>query len=107
CHGATPAVSARTEVAALTRADIEAAALRIAPYVTRTPLIASPWLSGAAKADVFLKLESMQVTGSFKARGAMNALLTLRQGRPDVSTVVTASAGNHGLALAWRDSAWA
>jgi len=94
-------VSARTDVGALTRADVEAAASRITPFVTRTPLIASPWISAAAKSDVFLKLESVQVTGSFKARGAINALLMLRERRPDVTTVVTASAGNHGQALAW------
>lgn len=94
-------MSARTDVGALTRADVEAAASRITPFVTRTPLIASPWISAAAKSDVFLKLESVQVTGSFKARGAINALLMLRERRPDVTTVVTASAGNHGQALAW------
>jgi threonine dehydratase len=49
---------------------------------------------------VRLKLEITQVTGSFKVRGAMNALASLRESRPDVRRVVTASAGNHGQAVA-------
>jgi threonine dehydratase len=48
-----------------------------------------------------LKLETAQVTGSFKARGAMHALLALRARAPEVTRVVAASAGNHGQALAW------
>ena len=48
-----------------------------------------------------LKLETAQATGSFKARGAMHALLALRDRSPDVTRVVAASAGNHGQALAW------
>ena len=63
-------------------------------------MIRSPWLSEAAGATVWLKLESVQQTGSFKIRGAANAILRLRDARPDVQSVVTASAGNHGLALA-------
>jgi threonine dehydratase len=43
----------------------------------------------------------MQATGSYKIRGALNALARLRDARPDVAWVVTASAGNHGAALAW------
>lgn len=85
----------------MNRQSIELAARRIAPYVTRTPLVASPWLSAAAGADVWLKLETAQMTGSFKARGAMHALIALKQRSPEVDLVVTASAGNHGQALAW------
>jgi threonine dehydratase len=83
-----------------TRADIDRAALRIAPHIVRTPLVASAWLSELAGADVRLKLEIVQVTGSFKIRGAMNAVLRLKDARPDVRRVVTASAGNHGQAVA-------
>ena len=72
---------------------------RIAPYVRRTPLVASPWLSEAAGAEVALKLESLQVSSSFKARGAFNAVVArLERGAP--RRFVTASAGNHGRALA-------
>ena len=85
----------------MNRDSIERAARRIAPYVTRTPLVASRWLSAASGADVRLKLESAQITGSFKARGAMNALLALHERAPEADMVVTASAGNHGQALAW------
>lgn len=94
-------MTARVSADSLARRDIEAAARRIAPFVRRTPFMASPWLCRAAAADVSIKLESMQVTGSFKARGAMHALLALREREPGAGAVVTASAGNHGLALAW------
>ena len=82
-------------------ADIEAAARRIAPFVWHTPIIRSPWLSSIAKAEVWLKLEIVQTTGSFKLRGAVNALARLADRRPGLSGVVTASAGNHGFAIAW------
>lgn len=68
--------------------------------VCRSPMLKSVWLSAHAKTDVWLKLESVQPGGSFKIRGALNALMALRAGHPDVTTVVTASAGNHGAAMA-------
>jgi threonine dehydratase len=96
-------MSAHVPPGATTRpaaADIDRAAERIAPYVVRTPLVPSVWLSDALRADVRLKLEMTQITGSFKIRGAMNALLRLREDQPHVRRVVTASAGNHGQAIA-------
>jgi threonine dehydratase len=83
-----------------TIADVESAAARLAGRVWHTPLLPSPWLSAITGGEVFLKLESVQVTGSFKYRGAFNALSRLTRTRPEVRTVVTASAGNHGLAMA-------
>jgi threonine dehydratase len=80
--------------------DVEDAAIRIRPHVWHTPLQPSRWLSSVTGARVWLKLETVQATGSFKIRGAFNALLRLREQRPDVASVTTASAGNHGLALA-------
>jgi threonine dehydratase len=80
--------------------DVEAAADRIRAHVVRTPLVSSLWLSQLSGAEVWLKLETMQPTGSFKIRGATNAIARLREMRPDVSSVTTASAGNHGGALA-------
>ena len=77
----------------VTRADVEAAALRIALHVRRTPLLAAD-LGGRT---VWLKLEHLQVTGSFKARGATNAVLRLDR-RP--AAVVAASGGNHALGVA-------
>jgi threonine dehydratase len=69
--------------------------------VLRTPLRRSDWLSGTAGGDVFLKLETLQPSFSYKIRGAFNAVLRLveRHGT-DVPPLVTASAGNHGRALA-------
>ena len=81
-------------------ADIEAAATRIAAHIVRTPFVSAPRLSDRTGAEVWLKLETMQPTGSFKIRGATNAIARLRESRPDVSSVTTASAGNHGIALA-------
>ena len=83
-----------------TIADVEEAAARLTGPVWHTPLIPSAWLSAITGGEVFLKLETVQVTGSFKFRGAFNALLRLTRTRPEVRTVVTASAGNHGLAMA-------
>jgi threonine dehydratase len=72
---------------------------RIAPHVRRTPLVRSPWLSRATGADVWLKLECQQRTHAFKVRGAFNAALRLAEAG-ERHTLVTASAGNHGRALA-------
>jgi len=81
--------------------DVLRARRRIAPYVYRTPLIRSAWLSGLTGASVTLKAESLQRSSSFKARGAFNAVIARleRPGGPP-SRLVTASAGNHGRGLA-------
>lgn len=86
---------------AITIDDIRQAARRIEGRVLRTPLRYSEWLSDRTGAEVFLKLETLQPTFSFKIRGAYNAVLSLRErhGR-DVPPLVTASAGNHGRGLA-------
>ncbi|HBY94885.1 MAG TPA: serine/threonine dehydratase, partial [Chloroflexi bacterium] len=82
----------------LTINDLLQAHQRIAAYVRRTPLVRSAGLSEQAGAEVWLKLESQQPTGSFKVRGALNAASRLAERtRP----VVTASAGNHGLGVAY------
>lgn len=65
----------------------------------RTPIRRSDWLSSAAGADVYLKFETLQPTFSYKIRGAWNAVLMLLE-RGVVPNLVTASAGNHGRALA-------
>src|SRR5581483_10359588 len=81
--------------------DVLRARQRIVPYVRRTPLVESPWLSAAASARVALKLESLQRSNSFKARGAFNAVIARLDDRSRRQrTLVTASAGNHGRALA-------
>ena len=79
--------------------EILAAEFRIGPHVIETPLIPSPALSERTGADVFLKLENRQHTGSFKLRGAINKLLSLPK-EVRKRGVVTASTGNHALAVA-------
>jgi threonine dehydratase len=79
--------------------DIRAAAARIAPHVRRTPLWAATALAGApTPAELLLKLECLQVSGSFKARGALSKLLAM-PAEALSRGVVTASGGNHGLAV--------
>jgi threonine dehydratase len=79
---------------------VEEAHSRIRPHVLETPLEPSPELSRLGGAEVFLKLENLQRTGSFKLRGAVNRLVALGpEGRG--RGVVTASSGNHGAAMAW------
>jgi threonine dehydratase len=80
--------------------EIAAARRRLAAHLPETPLVHSPWLSALADAEVRLKLESLQVTRSFKVRGALNALMRLAE-HDRSARVVTASAGNHGRAVAW------
>jgi len=82
------------------RAAITAAASRLAPHIRTTPVIdvLASDLGVDAPGALALKLEHLQHTGSFKARGALNALLTAEVGRDGV---VAASGGNHGVAVAW------
>lgn len=73
---------------------------QIRPYIRKTPLEYSHHLSKSTSSQVYLKLENLQLTGSFKVRGAMNALLSL-PGEQIARGVVTASSGNHGIAVAY------
>lgn len=82
-----------------TPTEVRAAAVRIADAVTHTPLIPSPALSAIAGGEVLLKLECEQVSGSFKIRGALNALLALTP-EQRARGVVASSAGNHGRGIA-------
>ncbi len=85
----------------LTLADVRAAASRISGAVRRTPLIASePLRSKLGTGPVGYKLECLQVTGSFKARGAISKLKLLSDAEI-ARGLVTASGGNHGLAIAY------
>ncbi|MFF3936869.1 threonine/serine dehydratase [Streptomyces phaeofaciens] len=79
--------------------DIEAAAERIAGHVVRTPTVPSPGLSALLGVPVTTKLELLQRTGSFKARGATAKLLSLGEAER-AAGVVAVSGGNHGIALA-------
>jgi threonine dehydratase len=80
--------------------EIINAEARIRPYVRETPLERSSYLSSAAGAAVYLKLEHLQHTGSFKLRGAMNKVLSLSPEQLQRG-VVAASTGNHGMAVSY------
>lgn len=67
------------------------------PHIRETPLEYSYGLSALSGCEVYLKLENLQVTGSFKARGSMNKILSLKN---DNRKIITASTGNHGLGVA-------
>lgn len=80
--------------------DVRSAQTRIAPYVRTTPLIRLEALDEHVGCRVYAKLENLQVTGSFKIRGAMNAALQLTREQLSCG-LVAASSGNHGKALAY------
>lgn len=80
--------------------DIRAAAVRIAPHIRHTPVLdVTSVAEPVTDARLVLKLENLQCTGSFKARGATNKLLSQPPGAV-AKGIVTASGGNHGLAVA-------
>jgi threonine dehydratase len=78
----------------VTAADVLAAQARLRPHLAATPLL------HAERFGCWLKLENLQRTGSYKVRGALNALLAARE-RGDTRPVIAASAGNHAQGLAW------
>ncbi len=80
--------------------DIYQADHLIRDTIYRTPLVHSPWLTDIAGCKIFLKLESMQVTGSFKIRGASNKMLSLKK-EEKARGVIAVSSGNHGRAVAY------
>jgi threonine dehydratase len=84
---------------------ILAAHARIAPRIHRTPVLTSASLNAMTGAQLFFKCENLQKTGSFKIRGASNAILSLTE-KDAAAGIVTQSSGNHGAAVAcaaaWR-----
>jgi len=80
--------------------SIETATDRIQPIVRETPSHFSPYFSDLLDAEVWFKLENLQLTGSFKVRGAANKILSLIE-FDSIKSVVTASTGNHGAAVAF------
>ncbi len=80
--------------------DVYLARPRVYSVARRTPVIESPWLSELSGVDVFLKLENLQETGSFKVRGVANRLFSLSEDEKKRG-VVASSSGNHGRALAF------
>ncbi len=80
--------------------EVGRAERRIRKYIRLTPLEYSPFFSQEGNCEVHLKLENIQLTGSFKLRGTMNKLLSLSK-KERKSILVTASSGNHGVAFAY------
>jgi threonine dehydratase len=91
---ATPSTDTTDDDGLLAAALIEAARRRLQGVLAPTPLVA------CARRGAFLKLENLQVTGAYKVRGAYNALAAAVE-RGDRRPVFAASAGNHGLGVAW------
>ncbi len=85
----------------VTLADIEAARRVIAGHVLRTPMLPAPKLSALTGAEVFVKYENLQVTNSFKERGALNKLTSLTPAER-ARGVIAMSAGNHAQAVAYH-----
>jgi threonine dehydratase len=81
------------------RLDVRGAVKAVAPFIRRTPVMRAPDLEEARGCRVFLKLENLQTTGSFKIRGAANRILALTAGERERG-VVACSSGNHGRAVA-------
>jgi threonine dehydratase len=79
--------------------DFAAARRAVEPYVINTPLLLDPWLTSRVGRDTYLKLENLQITGSFKVRGAVNRMLNLTD-EERARGVVACSSGNHGRAVA-------
>jgi threonine dehydratase len=81
--------------------DVEDARRRIRDQIYLSPLSYSETISWMSSSKVFFKLDNLQMTGSFKERGALNRLLTLTQAEAERG-VIAASAGNHGMAVAFH-----
>ena len=79
--------------------DLTAARRAVSKFAIRTPLLFEPELSSLAGAPIYLKLESLQITGSFKIRGAASRIMALTEEQQQRG-VVTCSSGNHGKAVA-------
>jgi threonine dehydratase len=84
----------------VTLEHVREAHARIRETIHRTPVLTSVRLNGLCGAELFFKCENFQKTGSFKARGAMNAVLTLTDAEA-ARGVATHSSGNHAAALSW------
>jgi len=89
------------EVLRITIADIESARRVIETVVLRTPMLPAPKLSALTGAEVYVKYENLQVTNSFKDRGALVKLASLNEAERKRG-VITMSAGNHAQAVAYH-----
>jgi threonine dehydratase len=89
----------------VTSADVERAALDLRAYLSPTPLQYSRAFTDKARCHVHLKIESIQPIRAFKVRGALNKLIRMT-GEQRAAGVITASAGNHGLGVAYAAAAF-
>ena len=85
----------------VTVADLVAAKNRLSKYLNKTPLVTSELLNIHLGGKVYMKLESLQPTGSYKIRGALNKSISLKEEYGDGVSTITASSGNHGLSCAY------
>ncbi|WP_318479844.1 serine/threonine dehydratase [Photobacterium leiognathi] len=85
----------------LNKKEIETAYQRVQPHLKSLPLMTSDYINTQLNADVFFQFEGAQITGSFKVRGALNTLLTLKEQGKIPKHVVTFSSGNHAQAVAY------
>ena len=85
----------------VTANQIRMTAARLDESILHTPMLEAPMLSRHLGCDLFLKMECLQHTSSFKARGALNAMLSLSD-KQCKNGVITMSAGNHAQALAYH-----
>lgn len=85
----------------VTLQSIEAAVKRIGSSIPQSPVVHSKYLSAHTGNEIYLKLDNLQMTGSFKERGALNRILTLTEDEKSRG-VIAASAGNHGQAVAYH-----
>src|SRR4051794_12832076 len=89
-----------TEARTVTAGDVERAASAVAGIIRETPVLPATRLSRRTGGTIWLKAENLQVTGSFKVRGAINRLSALTEDERRAG-VLAASAGNHAQAVAW------
>ncbi|NQS90159.1 pyridoxal-phosphate dependent enzyme, partial [Patescibacteria group bacterium] len=80
--------------------DIKAASNRLKPYVRHTPLLRGDKLDKVINCEVYLKPECLQITGSFKLRGATNKMLTLTD-EEKAKGIIASSSGNHAQGVAY------
>lgn len=83
--------------------DIELAREKISPFIHRTPIESSKTISDLSGFEVYLKLENFQKTGSYKVRGALNKILSIKE-KEKIKGVIAASAGNHAQGVAYAAS---
>ncbi|XP_033096525.1 serine racemase-like isoform X2 [Anneissia japonica] len=81
--------------------EVLVAAKRISDFVVRTPIVTNATINKLTGREIFFKCENLQKTGSFKVRGALNSMISLKKNCKSLPGVTTHSSGNHGIAVAY------